>query len=172
MLRPVPVEGDTITAATSHTHPDQNCSEFWKDRGQRHAGIWVKQRGLLGVSTTCGRLQFSVALTEGETVWSRGFREEQNVTSLLGQRSSNGHFPLLQPLEKAQKAPGEQKPKKLVSMEPSPLIGGRVTPLKRGYLKSNAAGPSRRTQTGRTRGGQPKGPHKIVKPQHQGEIVS
>ena len=47
-------------------------------------------KGLLGVCTACGTLQFSVALTEGETVWSAVFREKQTVASLLGGGSWGG----------------------------------------------------------------------------------
>lgn len=57
----------------------------------------------------------------GETACSGGFREEQTVASVLVGEVWECTFSFsLTPPEKAQKASREQKPKKLVSPEPSP----------------------------------------------------
>ena len=75
------VPGMATAGAQAHLDWDRLC--FWWHRAtETSRGLSLPLRGSQGVHITYGRLWYSTALEEGESVYSGGFREEQTVAYL------------------------------------------------------------------------------------------
>ena len=128
--------GLVVTTAAARTHPDWNHLHFGDTGGRDKWGPVLTAERISGVCTACGRLQFPGSLTEGDTLYSGGFREEQTVTSPLWSRGLGADIFLCpDPHKRHEELPENKsyqrtKAQKTVSTEPSALKGSRTIQCK------------------------------------------